>query len=62
VPLDPEFLKLLACPQCRGDLRPVEAGDGLACDSCRLVYPIVEEIPQMLPDKARPLSTSEDLP
>jgi uncharacterized protein YbaR (Trm112 family) len=61
VPLDPEFLKLLACPRCRGALTALASGEGLACEGCRLVYPIVEEIPQMLPEKARPLSASEEL-
>lgn len=62
VTLDPDFLALLACPRCRGGLTPVGAQEGLACESCRLVYPIEEEIPQMLPEKARPLTPSEELP
>ena len=62
MPLDPDFLALLACPRCRGTLIQVDGGEGLACEGCRLVYPVVEEIPQMLPEKARPLSDSEEIP
>ena len=53
---DEELVKLLACPQCRGELR-LEAGEeeGLACDSCRLLYGIRHGIPVLLPDAAREL-------
>jgi uncharacterized protein YbaR (Trm112 family) len=62
VPLDPDFLALLACPRCKGPVSPVDSGDGLCCPNCRLVYPVEDEIPQMLPELARPLSTPRDLP
>jgi len=50
--LSKELLDILACPKCKGDvyLKPDETG--IVCDSCRLVYPIRDEIPVMLIDEA----------
>lgn len=49
-----ELLDILACPQCKGPLRPVDEPEGLVCDNCRLRYPIVDDIPVMLIDEAQP--------
>jgi hypothetical protein len=53
--IHPELLEILACPQCKGDLRLNPAQDGLICDRCRLVYEIRDDIPIMLIDEAKPL-------
>ena len=45
------MLSLLACPACRGQLRP-EAAE-LVCMSCGLVYPIVDGIPVLIAERAR---------
>ncbi|MBN1755811.1 Trm112 family protein [bacterium] len=52
--LKKELLEILACPKCKGDLdyRPQE--NILVCNQCRLKYPIKEDIPIMLIDKAEP--------
>jgi uncharacterized protein YbaR (Trm112 family) len=50
-----ELLDILACPKCKGDIVLTESGDGLICDSCRLVYEIRDDIPIMLIDEAKPL-------
>jgi uncharacterized protein len=55
VTLDPELLKILVCPQCKGELGLNEKEDGLLCHSCRLVYPVKNDIPVMLIDEAVPL-------
>ncbi|NLO91514.1 MAG: Trm112 family protein [Elusimicrobia bacterium] len=47
-----EFLDLLACPQCRHALR--ENGGGLECVKCRVLYPVKDGIPVLLPDAAAP--------
>jgi hypothetical protein len=47
-----ELLDILACPKCKGDIRLNEAGNGLICDSCKLLYPIKDGIPVMLIDEA----------
>lgn len=51
-----ELLEILACPQCKGNVRLNQTKDGLICDRCRLLYEIREEIPIMLIDEAKPLS------
>jgi hypothetical protein len=51
-----ELLDILACPKCKGDIYLNEAGDGLICDKCRLLYEIKDDIPIMLIDEAKPLS------
>jgi len=50
-----ELLEILACPKCKGGLLLTEAGDGLICKNCRLLYEIREDIPIMLIDEAKPL-------
>lgn len=53
--LAPELLEILVCPKCKGDLeyRPEQAE--LVCHTCRLAYPIEDDIPVMLIDEAKPL-------
>lgn len=47
--LDPELLKLLACPRCAD--RPVlqfsASGETLECSQCGRIYPILEGIPDL---------------
>jgi uncharacterized protein YbaR (Trm112 family) len=50
--LDKDLLAILCCPKCKGDIRLTETGDGLVCDSCRLKYPVKDDIPVMLIDEA----------
>jgi uncharacterized protein YbaR (Trm112 family) len=52
--IDRELLEILACPKCKGDIVVAEKEDGLICKSCRLVYPIRDDIPVMLIDEALP--------
>ena len=49
-----ELLDILACPKCKGDLRLTDAGDGLICEQCKLVYEIKDDIPIMLIEEAKP--------
>ena len=53
-----ELLEILACPQCKGNVRLNATKDCLICDRCRLLYEIREEIPIMLVDEAKPLTAS----
>jgi hypothetical protein len=50
-----ELLDILACPKCKGDIRLNNEGDGLICDTCRLLYEIKDDIPVMLIEKAKQL-------
>ncbi|MCX8042502.1 MAG: Trm112 family protein [Desulfobacterota bacterium] len=47
-----ELLEILACPKCKGEIYLNDAGDGLICDACKLLYPIKDDIPIMLIDEA----------
>ncbi|GEM_PF-127989 len=48
--LDEELLKIMVCPICRKDLHLLK--EGLVCEECKLLYPIEEGIPIMLPEEA----------
>lgn len=50
-----ELLNILACPKCKGDIHLNDAGDGLICPNCRLLYEIRDDIPIMLIDEAKPI-------
>ncbi len=53
--LDPELLKILVCPQCKGELEYRTETPELVCRACRLRYAIRDDIPIMLVDEATPL-------
>jgi uncharacterized protein len=55
MPVSKELLDILCCPKCKGDIRLNDSKDGLVCESCRLLYPIKDDIPVMLIDEAIPL-------
>jgi uncharacterized protein YbaR (Trm112 family) len=54
--IDKELLAILACPKCKGDIRLTDKGDGLVCPTCKLMYPIKDDIPVMLIEEATPVS------
>jgi hypothetical protein len=53
--LSEQLLAILVCPKCKGDLeyRPEESR--LLCHSCKLSYPVRDDIPIMLIDEAVPI-------
>ncbi len=53
--LSKELLDILACPQCKGPLTLTQAQDGLVCPTCKLCYPIKDDIPIMLIEEAAKL-------
>ena len=52
MPVDPELLEILVCPVCKTAVRELENDRGLKCDTCYRLYPIQNEIPVMIIDKA----------
>jgi len=52
MPIQQGLLDIIACPKCKGDLRTDETENSLICDSCKLRYPIKDNIPVMLIDEA----------
>lgn len=53
--INQELLDILACPKCKGDIRLNEAGNGLICEKCKLLYEIRDDIPIMLIEEAKPI-------
>jgi uncharacterized protein len=53
VNLDPSLLEILACPNCRADLRVDDSASELVCTSCGYAYPVRDDIPVLLVDEAR---------
>ena len=53
VNLDPALLEILACPNCRADLRVDDSASELVCTSCGYAYPVRDDIPVLLVDEAR---------
>jgi uncharacterized protein len=52
MPIDKEFLDILACPVCREPFayREKEGKEQLVCTGCKRVFPIEDGIPILLPD------------
>jgi uncharacterized protein len=53
VNLDPSLLEILACPNCRAELRADDAASELVCTGCGYAYPVRDDIPVLLIDEAR---------
>lgn len=52
--VDEELLKILICPNCRGEVEYREQEEVIACvGECKYQYPVVDGIPHMLIDEAR---------
>jgi uncharacterized protein YbaR (Trm112 family) len=47
-----ELLEILACPKCHKKVELRQ--DSLHCDNCKVSYPIVDDIPVMLIEEAKP--------
>ena len=55
MPVSQELLDILACPKCKQPVTLNAAGTGLTCSRCNLEYPIMDDIPVMLIDEAKPI-------
>jgi len=51
-----ELLEILACPKCHTKVE-MKGSDHLRCPNCRVLYPIVDGIPVMLIEEAKPDDT-----
>ena len=54
--LDPKLLEILACPVCRGMVKPDEEHAWLYCHACSVRYRVEGDIPIMLPDEAEKIA------
>jgi uncharacterized protein YbaR (Trm112 family) len=52
-----DLLKILACPKCKGEIK--ERGMFLVCNKCKLAYPILDDVPDMLIEDAWKLEKAE---
>jgi uncharacterized protein len=52
VTLDPELLRILVCPNDRGDIDYFESEQVIVCRTCGYWHPVRDDIPVMLIDEA----------
>ena len=50
-----DLLDILACPKCREKVVLSEDGGWLVCRSCAVRYPVEDDIPIMLIERAEPI-------
>jgi uncharacterized protein YbaR (Trm112 family) len=50
--LSEELLKVLVCPQCKGELEYDREKEKLLCHACKLKYDVKDNIPIMLIEEA----------
>lgn len=48
-----ELLAVLACPKCKGNIKHDCRADEIVCFSCKLRYPVVDGIPNMVIEDAK---------
>ncbi len=53
--LSEELLRILACPNCKGELYYDRDRNVLVCRTCRVYYEIIDGIPNLIPEEAKPL-------
>jgi uncharacterized protein YbaR (Trm112 family) len=52
-----ELLDIVACPKCKGKVLPNPDESGFVCESCKLLYPIQDGLPNFLIEEARPIGS-----
>ena len=57
--LAPQLKNLLVCPLCKGEIEIREDDQEIWCRADGLAFPIRDDIPVMLADEARTLTTDE---
>ena len=57
--LSPQLKDLLVCPLCKGEVEIREDDQEIWCRADGLAFPIRDDIPVMLTDEARTLTTDE---
>jgi uncharacterized protein YbaR (Trm112 family) len=46
-----EFVHILACPTCKGELTQSMDGSSLCCSPCARVFPVIDDIPVLFPQQ-----------
>jgi uncharacterized protein YbaR (Trm112 family) len=52
MPISPELIEIVACPKCKGPVKLKDDESGFICAACRLVYTVIDGIPNFLVDEA----------
>lgn len=55
--LPKELLEILACPNCKEKIE--EKGMFLICNKCKLAFPILEDVPDLLLEDSWPLEKAK---
>ena len=55
MPVNEKLLEILVCPKCKGELEYTKKPEAFICHKCGLKYPVEDDIPIMLIDKAEKL-------
>ncbi|RDX35028.1 Trm112 family protein [Kangiella sp. HD9-110m-PIT-SAG06] len=57
--MDHKLIDILVCPSCKGELQYNQKAQELICRFDKLAYPIHDDIPVMLEEQARKVSSEE---
>ena len=57
--MDKKLLNILVCPESKAPLKLSKDGNELICSASGLAYPVRDDIPVLLVDEARQLTTEE---
>lgn len=57
--LDYKLLEIVACPVCKGKLNYDKDRSELVCRADKLAYPVEDDIPGIIENRARPLTKEE---
>ena len=57
--MDKKLLNILVCPESKAPLKLSKDGKELWCKASGLAYPIVDDIPVLIIEEARQMSTEE---
>jgi uncharacterized protein YbaR (Trm112 family) len=55
VALNRDLIDILACPKCKGSIELRSDESAFVCKTCKLVYAVVDDIPNFLIEEAKPL-------
>ena len=51
--LSDKLLEVIVCPKCKGKLEYDEVKNELACQTCRLIFRVEDDIPILLIEEAK---------
>ena len=55
--INKELLDILACPKCKSDVK--QKGNFIICEHCKLAFPVLDDVPDMLLEDAWPLEKAK---